>query len=151
MGRPQNRRLPNQLVEERGQRESWLLYCKCRWMCSLRSVLPQSLQWSADLNHAYCFFLLQVASHLHPRDILHLARATKHFNGMLMSKDSRPVWRAAFQNVDAPECPNDLSEPLYAALLYDRTCMVRKSYAVVSCLAETCPSAGVWLEHKMRT
>ena len=46
-----------------------------------------------------------------------------------MSKQSRPVWRAALANTDGeapPECPPDLSEPYYVALLFDKgNCMVR--------------------------
>lgn len=88
-----------------------------------------------SLVYEYCSLPFQVASHLHPRDVMHLSRATKHFNGMLMSRNSRPVWRAAFENVDVPECPDDLSDPLYAALLYDHFCMVRESDCYTRCWA----------------
>jgi hypothetical protein len=44
---------------------------------------------------------------------------------MLMSRDSRPIWRAARGSFpDLPPCPPDLSEPEYARLVFDRDCHV---------------------------
>ena len=42
-----------------------------------------------------------------------------------MSRDSRAIWRAALGRAeDLPPCPNDMSEPLYAALVFDQHCFV---------------------------
>jgi hypothetical protein len=44
-----------------------------------------------------------------------------------MSKSSRAVWAdciASLSGQGMPECPKDLNEPKYLALLYDHTCTV---------------------------
>lgn len=69
----------------------------------------------------------QVFSHLHPMDLLNLARACKEFRQFFMNKrKSQTLWRAARGNVEGlPECPERLSEPAYAALVFDPYCHVR--------------------------
>jgi len=43
-----------------------------------------------------------------------------------MSRNSRVVWRAVLKSVSGlPECPQDLNEPQYASLLFERICGVR--------------------------
>ena len=43
-----------------------------------------------------------------------------------MSKQSRHVWRVAIKNARYPPCPDNMSEPRYAALLFDNGyCTVR--------------------------
>lgn len=64
--------------------------------------------------------IVQIAGHLVPLDLLHLARSACVFRNILMSKQSRPLWRAAWKNVDAPECPDDLSDPQYTVLLFEK-------------------------------
>ena len=72
-------------------------------------------------------FIAQIAAHLTPLDLLHLARSTKAFNRLLMSRESKPIWRAARNSVrDLPDCPPDLSEPEYARLLFETECHVSK-------------------------
>ena len=72
----------------------------------------------------------QIASHLKPLDVLYLARVSRPFRHMLLSPSSRHVWIAARKNVypKLPDCPRDLDEPLYAHLVFERSCM-----ACVSC------------------
>ena len=42
-----------------------------------------------------------------------------------MSKESRRIWMTALgRAVDLPPCPSDMSEPLYAALVFDHHCFV---------------------------
>ncbi|KAI0692987.1 hypothetical protein C8T65DRAFT_833816 [Cerioporus squamosus] len=66
----------------------------------------------------------EVASHLKPVDILHLSRVSSPFQKMLLSRTSRRVWAAARRNIvpEIPAGPDDLSEPLYARLLFERDC-----------------------------
>ena len=68
----------------------------------------------------------QVASYLKPIDLLHLARVSSAFRNMLLSHSSRRIWAKARKNVvpEVPDGPHDLSEPLYARLLFERICMV---------------------------
>ena len=72
-------------------------------------------------------FIAQIAAHLTPLDLLRLARSTKTFNRLLMSRKSKPIWRAARNtDPDLPDCPPDLSEPEYARLLFETECHVSK-------------------------
>lgn len=69
---------------------------------------------------------LKIPKHLHPRDILNLARTSKYFRQLLMSKRSRSVWRAARTTIGLPDCPCELSEPQYATLVFSTDCQVSK-------------------------
>lgn len=42
-----------------------------------------------------------------------------------MSKEARPIWRAAEKAVGLPKCPPDMSSPRLACFLFDSVCMVR--------------------------
>ncbi|KAF8503939.1 hypothetical protein BU17DRAFT_101596 [Hysterangium stoloniferum] len=65
----------------------------------------------------------EVCSHVEPVDLLHVARTSKHFHTMLMSRESKPLWRAARSNcVGLPDCPSDISEATYARLLFEKDC-----------------------------
>ncbi|OBZ72746.1 hypothetical protein A0H81_06908 [Grifola frondosa] len=66
---------------------------------------------------------LEIAARLHPLDVLHFARVSKWFRSILMSKRHKFIWSSALKGVPGlPECPSSMSEPYYAALLFDRTC-----------------------------
>jgi len=53
----------------------------------------------------------------------------KAFLSVLTTRSSRLVWIAAFNNIPKPRrpppCPEDLTEIVYANLLYNPRCMVR--------------------------
>ncbi|KAL0581939.1 hypothetical protein V5O48_000169 [Marasmius crinis-equi] len=76
--------------------------------------------------------VFEIFTYLEPKDILHLSRTTKPLRNILLSKDSRPIWRVAFHNFNhlarqeapVPPLPFDLNEPQYAKLLFDRSCEV---------------------------
>ena len=69
--------------------------------------------------------LPQVSAHLHPLDMLNLARTSKSLRSLTLAKSCRSAWVASFTTVPGlPLCPENLSEPLYAALLFDRHCLV---------------------------
>ncbi|KAG8957639.1 hypothetical protein FRC03_009930 [Tulasnella sp. 419] len=80
----------------------------------------------ADLMNMPIDIFEEICSHLHPLDLLHLARASKSLRAVLMSKTSRAVWKAARQNQepDMPDRPDFLSEPQYAALIFTSVCQV---------------------------
>ena len=44
-----------------------------------------------------------------------------------MSKSATRVWLIALQGFGLPPCPEDLSPPQYASLLFDKFCMVSKA------------------------
>ncbi|KAL1727404.1 hypothetical protein EV714DRAFT_286523 [Schizophyllum commune] len=66
----------------------------------------------------------EIFSHLHPSHLLNVSRTNKALRAMLMCKNARSVWKASFGNdPDIPPVPDDLNEPQYARLLFDKSCM----------------------------
>ncbi|KZO97154.1 hypothetical protein CALVIDRAFT_536621 [Calocera viscosa TUFC12733] len=66
---------------------------------------------------------LEICGHLSPLDVLQMARTTRLWRQTLMSRSSTPVWRAARSTIPGlPDCPEDVSEPQYAKLLFERGC-----------------------------
>jgi len=84
-------------------------------------------------SHFLCSFLrndviIQVFQHLGPYDLLRLARTTKGLRRFLFSPTTAPLWRSCRANVpDLPDCPQDLSEPQYAYLMFELICHVSLS------------------------
>lgn len=69
-----------------------------------------------------CF---QIFGHLHPFDLLHVARTSQGLRAILMTRSSLSVWESAFSNVpDLPFCPSDLTLPQYSDLVFDEHCHV---------------------------
>ncbi|KAG9040797.1 hypothetical protein FS837_000176 [Tulasnella sp. UAMH 9824] len=68
----------------------------------------------------------EVFEHLHPLDLLRLARTSKKLRSQLMSKRFMNVWKKAREAVRPmiPECPKDQSEPQWAALLFSWECLI---------------------------
>jgi hypothetical protein len=67
----------------------------------------------------------QIFGHLHPLDVLNLARVTKDFRRILMHRSSSSVWKAARANVNGlPDCPPEMSEPQWAHLAFYQYCNV---------------------------
>ncbi|KAG8221221.1 hypothetical protein J3R82DRAFT_1383 [Butyriboletus roseoflavus] len=72
--------------------------------------------------------LFLIAAYIHPLDLLNLARTCKSLRVLLMDKSSAFVWRTARRQVNGlPECPDDLTEPEYANLVFYARCHVRKN------------------------
>ncbi len=70
----------------------------------------------------------QIFGLMHPRDLLNLARTSKAFRAFLLSRVSEPFWRAARGQVEGlPQCPNFLSEPAYANLVFFSHCHASRS------------------------
>jgi hypothetical protein len=45
-----------------------------------------------------------------------------------MHASATTIWKAALENVlGLPSCPNDMSHPAYASLIFENTCQVRLS------------------------
>ncbi|GJE86840.1 hypothetical protein PsYK624_029230 [Phanerochaete sordida] len=65
----------------------------------------------------------EIMSYLEPLDLLHLARTSRHYRTFMLSRGSAFMWRAARENVDGfPPCPEDMSEPALANLLFCAFC-----------------------------
>ena len=66
----------------------------------------------------------QIFGHLHPRDMINLTRTSKLFRETLLSRNATTVWRAVLDREGAPEYPSWMSEPAWAALLFEHVCQV---------------------------
>ncbi|OCH87407.1 hypothetical protein OBBRIDRAFT_781679 [Obba rivulosa] len=89
--------------------------------------------------------LFEIFGHLHPLDILHLARTTKALRNVLMQRSAVSIWKQARKQIeDLPDCPPDLSEPQYARLLFDPHChfclTARVMTVLWACRARCCKS-----------
>ncbi|KAM5540097.1 hypothetical protein V8D89_006237 [Ganoderma adspersum] len=93
----------------------------------------------------------EVAAHLHPLDMLNLARTSKSLRSLMLAKSCRSAWMASFATVHGlPLCPANMSEPSYAALLFDRHCFLCGSahakwvdFAIRLRLCKTCYKANI--------
>lgn len=67
--------------------------------------------------------LYEIFGHLHPYDLLQLARTTQRLRTILMRRSAAGIWKATISNVEGlPECPSDLDEPQYVNLAFDDHC-----------------------------
>ncbi|RXW15570.1 hypothetical protein EST38_g10284 [Candolleomyces aberdarensis] len=70
--------------------------------------------------------LCEIFKFLPPLDLLQLARTAKSFRKFLMNRASKSIWTDVLSTVeDLPPCPDDLSEPQYAYLIFSNNCHVR--------------------------
>ena len=60
-----------------------------------------------------------------PLDLLRLARTTKDFRNLLMSRSSISLWKDVLRNIPGlPECPPWMSEPAWVNLVFYPHCHV---------------------------
>ena len=82
---------------------------------------------------------------MHPKDLLNLARTSKAFRALLMSKSSKSLWLASMKCVeDLPKCPPYMDEPTFINLLFFPHCHVRSpnSFDTVNEIVSTCKSCN---------
>ncbi|KAJ7026997.1 hypothetical protein C8F04DRAFT_99169 [Mycena alexandri] len=90
--------------------------------------LPQNLSLFPEMH---IDIVLEVLGHLHPLDLMHVARANKAFRDLLLSSISTPLWRAAFVGWSfwplgpttfighsPPKCPTEICGRRWAKLLF---------------------------------
>ncbi|KAK0205978.1 hypothetical protein DFS33DRAFT_546965 [Desarmillaria ectypa] len=88
--------------------------------------------------------LLEIFSHLDPHDLLHLCRTSKPLRAILLDRSTLSVWKRARRNLEnLPDIIDDLSEPRYASLLFDKHCQLclasaRLSYVQWSARTRCC-------------
>ncbi|KAJ7470603.1 hypothetical protein FB451DRAFT_1254254 [Mycena latifolia] len=73
--------------------------------------LKRMLEMPMDLFYEIC-------CHLEPAKLLLFARTNKKLRAILMARRSTSIWRAARQNVSAPDPPSCMAEPAWTNLLY---------------------------------
>ncbi len=68
----------------------------------------------------------QILGHLHPRDILSLARTSKAFRALLLDRKNAFIWKAVRKALtgELPDPHPVLSEPALARLMFDPQCHV---------------------------
>ncbi|KAL0575690.1 hypothetical protein V5O48_006278 [Marasmius crinis-equi] len=66
--------------------------------------------------------ILEIFKFLELQDILHLSRTSRDLRRIIMARSSRSVWRAACVNSGCPTPSEHMSEPEFAALLFDPVC-----------------------------
>ncbi|CAE6481392.1 unnamed protein product [Rhizoctonia solani] len=68
---------------------------------------------------------MEIASHVHPGDLISLIRTTKFFRTLLLVRSSAPVWKRSLSSVRGlPPCPTGMMEPQYAALMFSEHCTI---------------------------
>ncbi|KAK0206812.1 hypothetical protein DFS33DRAFT_621363 [Desarmillaria ectypa] len=77
------------------------------------------LQGLMDMPLDIWFEIFEV---LHPLDLLHLARSTKHLRSILMNRSSSTIWKNARLSSDFPEPMPEFSEPAWVSLLFEPNC-----------------------------
>ncbi|KAI0753833.1 hypothetical protein C8Q74DRAFT_343132 [Fomes fomentarius] len=76
-----------------------------------------------DLPHSPVEIQLKVYSHLHPQDLLALARTSKQFRAFFLHRSNEPLWHTARENAgNLPPCPPFMSEPAFMNLLFSPYC-----------------------------
>ncbi|KAI0250352.1 hypothetical protein BJV78DRAFT_1220121 [Lactifluus subvellereus] len=65
--------------------------------------------------------LYEIFGHLPPADLLSLSRVNKAFRLVLISRRSSFLWNASLNLCGAPHCPEDMSPPAWAHLLFGGT------------------------------
>ncbi|KAL4252492.1 hypothetical protein ABKN59_002773 [Abortiporus biennis] len=93
----------------------------------IRRIGPKTLRGRRgslkDLPKMPLDILFELFGYMHPMDLLNLARTTREFRALLMSRSSSSFWKASRVNVDGlPDCPSFLSEPQYANLVFSAHC-----------------------------
>jgi hypothetical protein len=67
----------------------------------------------------------QVFYFLAPRDLVRMSWTSKHFRGVLTSRSTRNIWRAALQTIEGlPPCPPYMNEIEYSTVLFHVGCYV---------------------------
>ncbi|KAF8686260.1 hypothetical protein RHS04_00139 [Rhizoctonia solani] len=73
---------------------------------------------------------LLIARYVHPLDLIMLSRVNKFLRELFMDKRSALIWRSARENhLGLPTCPDEVSEPQYAAMLFTKRCSTCGGYA----------------------
>ncbi|KIO33096.1 hypothetical protein M407DRAFT_65753, partial [Tulasnella calospora MUT 4182] len=81
-----------------------------------------------DLMNMPVDIFTEVCSHLDPHDLRRLALTSKRLWDILMTKESKHIWKTALASVPyLPECPTDLNEPQYVCLLFSSECLTHVS------------------------
>ncbi|KAL1714050.1 hypothetical protein EV715DRAFT_210358 [Schizophyllum commune] len=68
--------------------------------------------------------LWEIFGHLHPADLLHVARTTKLYRSVLMNRSAIGMWKDSYASAadELPPLPEDMTIPQFVSLCFDRIC-----------------------------
>ncbi|KAF9553640.1 hypothetical protein CPC08DRAFT_822184 [Agrocybe pediades] len=100
--------------------------------------------------------LFEIFGHMHPRDLVSLARTSKIFKQTLLASDAVTVWMTARKRLGGPDCPPYMTEPAWTALIFGKPecihCGVRNVHKVDFMLrlriCTTCKKSNLVVESK---
>ena len=92
--------------------------------CSTAGLSPALSSASGLLVPADEEIVVQVVSHLHPKDLLELSRSSRHLHSLLMTSGASPYWRVARRSIELPDAPLMINEAQYASLMFEQKCTV---------------------------
>ena len=72
-----------------------------------------------------------VLNHLDPLALLRLARTSKRWRALLLARTAEPIWLHAFKeaySLGCPATPTGVDLPMFASLLFDDICSVRRAH-----------------------
>ncbi|KAI0730844.1 hypothetical protein C8Q76DRAFT_340362 [Earliella scabrosa] len=77
----------------------------------------------ARLPHLPLDILIEIFNHLHPRDLLSLARTSRDISRFVLGRQQEHIWRHAREHTQGiPGCPSFLSERAFAHFLFSPFC-----------------------------
>ncbi|KIM49552.1 hypothetical protein M413DRAFT_438740 [Hebeloma cylindrosporum] len=89
---------------------------KARHVRGKRGILKQLVEMPFDV-------LFEIFGRLEPLDLVHLSRTSKDLRALLLTRTSISTWKESLANVPGlPECPDDMTEPQYAELVFGKCC-----------------------------
>ncbi|PPQ75135.1 hypothetical protein CVT24_010097 [Panaeolus cyanescens] len=76
--------------------------------------------------------LLEIFGHLQPADLLSLGRVSQEFRQLVMSAEFKCIWIQCRTRLadNSPECPQDITEPMFAELVFGKGCLNCKRVGV---------------------
>ncbi|KAK0203683.1 hypothetical protein DFS33DRAFT_820978 [Desarmillaria ectypa] len=113
-GRPRKKRKPSEATIHDDSE-----YQPTKRLCRRKPSLCMMMELPEDI-------VLEICAFLEPSDLLHLARVSKAFRALLMSRTSRGAWKSARTNIPGlPDPFPGMSEPAWACLAFISECTVQ--------------------------
>lgn len=100
-----------------------VIFISSTWQRTYRKAAARAAGKLESFRAMPLDIFLEISSHLTPADLLALSRVSRQFARILMTDRGRHAWMASRRNLeDFPECPADLTEAEYAALVFGKEC-----------------------------
>ncbi|KAJ3520657.1 hypothetical protein NMY22_g12655 [Coprinellus aureogranulatus] len=115
---PKRRKTRHQWSTKKRKESAATREARKAFLCSFME-LPQDIVLEVES-------MVLMFSHLPPKGLLAISRTSKQFRSMMLSKRYTDIWRNSRAEfvVPVPDPPEGLSEPRWAALLFDTNCQI---------------------------